>query len=54
MADLSLCGLGGFAYNSLVHVSSLKIINVDAKMMHIFDAIYPIGLDSQLLSTLGS
>ena len=40
IAELSLCGLGGFAYNSLVHVSSLKIINVDAKMMHIFDASY--------------
>ena len=40
IAELSLCGLGGFPYNSLVQVSSLKIINVDAKMMHIFDASY--------------
>ena len=42
---LAKVGLEGFAYNSLVHVSSLKMIDFHAKMVHIFDAIYDFGFE---------
>ena len=42
---MTTCGLGSFAYNCLGHVSSLKMIDFHAKMVHIFDAIYDFGFE---------